>query len=323
MPSPLTPADVQKAFIGFDLSFRKALSDAKPSWNRIASLKTSDTEQEVYPWLDVIPEMREFLGEREIVSVSARSQTLVNKLFERTIGIKRTKLEDDKIGVYADWLSELGRVAALWPDAQVTAALKAANATICHDGQYFFDTDHPVNMDDPTSATQSNDLDYSVAGAGGSQPGLTPVNLADARAKMRSFLNASGVPYDVNADLVVTPPQLEYQAKTILNAETIAVPVAAGPGPGGVGTQQNVLKGTMDQLTLPRLQDQPGYVYLLETKRAVKPLIWQQRSAPEFAYLTSPNDPEAFKRDEFLAGVRARGAAGVGLWFLACRVKVA
>jgi phage major head subunit gpT-like protein len=29
-----------------------------------------------------------------------------------------------------------------------------------------------------------------------------------------------------------------------------------------------------------------------------------------------PDDENVFKRDEFLYGVRARGAAGYGLWFL-------
>ena len=46
------------------------------------------------------------------------------------------------------------------------------------------------------------------------------------------------------------------------------------------------------------------------------PVIATPRTAPEFTALTKPDDENVFKRDEFLYGVRARGAAGLGPWFL-------
>ena len=57
--------------------------------------------------------------------------------------------------------------------------------------------------------------------------------------------------------------------------------------------------------------------YLLDTSRAVKPIIWQPREDYEFVALTRPDDAHVFVLDQFLYGVRARVNAGFGLWQMA------
>jgi phage major head subunit gpT-like protein len=61
--------------------------------------------------------------------------------------------------------------------------------------------------------------------------------------------------------------------------------------------------------------------FLLDTSRAVKPLIWQERETYDFQSITSPNDPHVFFNDEYFYGVRARVNAGFGLWQLAFASK--
>ena len=56
--------------------------------------------------------------------------------------------------------------------------------------------------------------------------------------------------------------------------------------------------------------------YLLDTSRAVKPLIWQERETYDFQSIMAPNDPHVFMNDEYIYGVRARVNAGFGLWQL-------
>ncbi len=56
--------------------------------------------------------------------------------------------------------------------------------------------------------------------------------------------------------------------------------------------------------------------YLLDTSRAVKPLIWQERETYDFQSLASSNDPHVFFNDEYVYGVRARVNAALGLWQL-------
>ena len=57
--------------------------------------------------------------------------------------------------------------------------------------------------------------------------------------------------------------------------------------------------------------------YLLETRRALKPLIFQKRREYDFKAMNSLQDEGVFMRDEYRYGVDARCNVGYGLWQLA------
>lgn len=57
--------------------------------------------------------------------------------------------------------------------------------------------------------------------------------------------------------------------------------------------------------------------FLLDTSRAIRPIIWQTRMPYEFQAKTANFDENVFLNDEYLYGVRARANAGFGLWQLA------
>lgn len=56
---------------------------------------------------------------------------------------------------------------------------------------------------------------------------------------------------------------------------------------------------------------------LLDTKKPLKPFIWQKRKPYNFVMLTRPDSEGVFWRDEFVYGVDGRGAPGYGFWQLA------
>ncbi|PZO03988.1 MAG: hypothetical protein DCF29_10910 [Alphaproteobacteria bacterium] len=57
--------------------------------------------------------------------------------------------------------------------------------------------------------------------------------------------------------------------------------------------------------------------YLLDTRRPLKPLIFQDRKKPEFVAKTALTDENVFNAGEFVYGVDCRRAAGFGFWQLA------
>jgi phage major head subunit gpT-like protein len=57
--------------------------------------------------------------------------------------------------------------------------------------------------------------------------------------------------------------------------------------------------------------------FLLDTSRAIKPMIYQERIPYTLTQLHTENDPNVFFKDEYIHGVRARSNAGFGLWQLA------
>lgn len=63
--------------------------------------------------------------------------------------------------------------------------------------------------------------------------------------------------------------------------------------------------------------------FLLDTSRAIRPLIFQERMKYELQSLDHSSDPNVFWRDEYIYGVRARANAGFGLWQLAFGSKAA
>jgi phage major head subunit gpT-like protein len=54
--------------------------------------------------------------------------------------------------------------------------------------------------------------------------------------------------------------------------------------------------------------------FLLSLSGSLKPLILQQRTAPEFEEITDTKNDKVFMQDKYLYGIRYRGSFGYGLW---------
>lgn len=226
----ITPALLVALRTGFQASFQGALQAAPSEFKKLATVVPSTSAGNTYGWLGQFPQLREWVGDRVVKDMAAQGYQISNKLFESTVGVKRTDIEDDNVGIYSPLFAEMGRAAGYHPDEMVFALLKAGHISLCFDGQYFFDTDHPVYP--------------NVDGTGA--------------------------------------------------AATVANSFAPGANPG------------------------PAW-YLLDTSRALKPLIYQERTKPEFTSMTKLDDEQVFTADEFRYGVRARNNAGFGFWQMAVR----
>jgi phage major head subunit gpT-like protein len=129
---------------GFRTVFNDAFTAAPSVYDRVAMVVPSTTAQEVYPWLGNTSQFREWLGDRVIQNLGTHQFTIRNRSFESTVGVDRDHIDDDQLGIYRPLIAQLGQSAKTHPDELVFALLKAGFAGLCYDGQYFFDTDHPV-----------------------------------------------------------------------------------------------------------------------------------------------------------------------------------
>ena len=59
--------------------------------------------------------------------------------------------------------------------------------------------------------------------------------------------------------------------------------------------------------------------FLLDTSRAIKPIIYQERRAPELQAMTDLGDEGVFMENEYRFGASIRSNVGFGLWQLAVR----
>lgn len=142
---------------GYSAAFNAGFRNAMPEWNKIATQVPSTSAQTRYSWLGQFPRLREWVGDRQLKSITAHDYTITNKVYESTVSVLREVIEDDEYGTLAPMMQELGYAAATHPDEIVFDLLKNGTSSLGFDGQNFFDTDHPVG-----STTASN---YTAGGS--------------------------------------------------------------------------------------------------------------------------------------------------------------
>jgi phage major head subunit gpT-like protein len=143
-------------FVGFQTVFQNAFQGAPSDWNKIAMMVPSTTSEEQYGWLKAMTTFREWIGDRVIQNLASSDYTIKNKPWENSVGVDRDNIEDDKIGIYTPMIQQLGLDAKQHPDQLVFDLLKQGFTRTCYDGQYFFDTDHPVLLADGSLGSVSN-----------------------------------------------------------------------------------------------------------------------------------------------------------------------
>lgn len=215
----INAANLDSLRFGFKTSFQNGLGQASSMYSRVTTEVTSSQKEQKYGWLGKIPSVREWIGPRAVQNLAQHDYAIKEKPWELTIGVDRDDIETDNLGIYAPMFTEMGMSTGAKKDGLVFDLLKAGFATECYDGQYYFDTDHPVL--DEAGAT------VSVANTDG----------------------GSGTPW-----------------------------------------------------------------FLIDTNRALKPIILQKRKDFEFVAKDRLTDDNVFNNKEFVYGADARMNAGYGFW---------
>ena len=170
---------------GFKTAFRKAFEGAPIDYEQLVMEVQSTTASEQYGWLGATTRFREWIGDRVVQNLSVHDYAIKNKSFESTVGVPREAIEDDQYGAYAPLMAQLGQDAAEHPAELVYALLKNGFTQSCYDGQYFFDTDHPV-LD---ASGQETAVSNFQGGAG------APWFLLDTSRVMRPLILQKRKPY--------------------------------------------------------------------------------------------------------------------------------
>ncbi|SFQ14309.1 Mu-like prophage major head subunit gpT [Roseivivax halotolerans] len=227
----ITPAFLSTLNRGYRREFQTTYqATVEESFFRdVATVVPSMTASNTYGWLGDAPQLREWIGNRVVKDMKSSGYELQNKLYESTVGVPRTSIEDDTFGQFGPLMAMMGMEAANHPDRLISTLIENAVAGVCYDGQNFLDTDHPIAANhDGTGAvtTVSN--------------------------------------YDDDA-------------------------------------------GSGDPLWL-----------LLDTRKPLKPFIFQERTRPEFeAKTNAATSDDVFMADEYKWGTRYRCNAGYGFWQMA------
>lgn len=274
---------------GLLTQFMDGWDNAPAVWDSVATKVSSTARDEDYAWLGAVPRMREMEGERIPAKLKEYGYTLVNKEYEASIEVKHADLKDDQTGKYGPVVRSIGESARLYPDELIFGSLLPNGFTnLAYDGQYFFDTDHPIG---DTGSTQSNKLTSA----------LDATAFSSARLALMKMKDDQGRPINQNPNLLlVIPPDLLATAEGIIEAEYLA----------SGATNTNYKKARI--LVSPWLTDTNNW-YILNTNGTILPFVLQEREFIPFEALEEGSDRNWFNKKNYY-GTYWRGNAGYGLY---------
>ena len=279
-----------------------------PIYSRLCTVVQSDGADEEYGMLGSVPAVREWLGDRQFHSVRAARFTIANKLWESSVKIPKTAIQDDRMGMYDSLVESLAVRARRAPDKDLLSDLIAnAESQTCLDGQFFYDTDHSWG----DSGSQSNDLSKAIVAA--ATPTVTEFNAAisDAVQAMLNYKDDHGelihddAVFDMEngMELVALVP-LQY-LEVARKATTVGLQVNNG--------ETHVPVVMADVIATPHITGNKFDLYRLDSP--VKPFVFQAREP--ISRNTKDLEDIEFKDVKFMT--QQRFAVGYGAWWNAVR----
>lgn len=186
-------AKVEAAYIGFGTRLHNRLTKGPSIYEQIATVARTNNLLNREIWLNALPTMRMWEGDKVVSMISAESLPIVTRPHEASITIGKGSIQNDQLGLYGPHIDGLADSFGNNLDDMVITMLAAGvqgtalGAT--YDGQNLIDTDHTFRSADAGVAA----FQYSnkVTGA------FSAAVYQDAVNKFLSLKNENGVPVNV------------------------------------------------------------------------------------------------------------------------------
>jgi len=260
--------------------------------DQIAMTMPSTTAIEDHGWLNQIPKMREWIGDRQVKNIESNKLAVSNRKFELTIEVKREDIEDDKVGLYRNLAQYAGQNAAVHPDELCYDAL-VANGNWA-DGDAFFKADRTYG---------SNTIDNITTNA------LSESEFETAVTNMMGFVGHNDEPLNVMPKILLVGPSNRTTAFDICKNDFRASAASEGV------QLQNRNKGLVVPIVSSRLVGTyAANWYLLGEVAGIKGLCYQERKEAELQDQRMDDSSDfVFENDLYQIGARARGEAFLAL----------
>jgi len=276
----INTANLQALFTTYKTIFNKAYSAVTPQYQNVAIDVNSTALVEVHGWIDEMPGMREWKGDRVIHGMKAEEWAIKNVPYELTVSVPRRNIEADSYGLYAPRFQFLGGSGAAKPDVLVFGLLPGGFTNKCFDGKAFYAANHRFGSNLLTDVLSTTSFDKAMA-------------------TLLGWKKADGSPFFDGSETftLVVGPQLRGAGRRIVVAKT----VVADSGNAAI---DNLNEGAAKLLVTPQITSATQWFITVE-KWGFKPLIFQARKRPQFVGLENPTDPNVFMRGEFVYGIDA------------------
>lgn len=294
--------DIAKATVVLDnltATFDKQVRSINSFYPTICTQVDSDGESETYGWIADMPGMREFLGERKFHELSSATYALTNKLWENSLAIPKTKIEDDRMSMFGPIMQQLALKAMLHPDELLFQVLVSGETELCYDEKSFFATDHEHG----DSGTQSNDLTHTVSSTSAVTADEMKGAIRQAVKQLSSYKDDKGDYFSqptigrLNDLVLLVPLDLRDQAFDALESQLLG------------GGDSNVVIDKPQIVASQYLASSTKF-YLFRANQPIGPLIFQARKPLE----RQIDGLDDIKSKDVFFMTEARYNIGYGLW---------
>jgi len=237
-------------------------------YNDFCHTADSTARIENYDWITPPPGIRQYPGFRTYAQLSSIPYRIENEEFDAAIQIPTRDIEDDKIGGWPMRFTQLGVIAARFPERWIYQTLANGNSNVCFDGTNFFATTH--NQGGGGLAT----LPSPFTG-GGNLLTFTSANSADGATGKAVFLFKNPMsgpvkpviyqnrkPFKMITDAGTPASQIAKLAKYVIDGEAaslygywwdaIMVQFINTPSVTDIQTVCDIVMQQISTLTLPR-----------------------------------------------------------------------
>jgi hypothetical protein len=278
-------------------------------WTKLAMHFSSNQSAETYKWLGMVPQVREWVGGRQVKPLRPSGITIVNKVWESTVRVDADELRRDKTGQIMVRINELARRVATHPNKLLTDLIVAAEATAGYDGQFYFDTDHSEG----DSGAQSNDITFDATTPSAPTDQEMYEAIVKGIAQLIGFKDDAGEPMNESAREFLVMVPTSFLSSTLIALSSNNIDSTGNPLSGNEPFR-------VDWVANPRLTWSDRFA-VFRTDGESRPFIFQEELPVQIQALAEGSELE-MNENQHQYGVKAIHAAGYGFWQDACLVTL-
>lgn len=209
------PTTDQAAIREFNDRYIAAIGASKAEgWaDSLGELVPTTSPHVTFPVSQLRTQYKRSTGENHFKKLIGKSFDVKTEEFDDGYQAKLKDLFNNSFA-YRNWQAAPGRMVLAeeqFRHDKVAAMLELGVSTVCVDGEYFFDTDHPCNMGDSTVGTDWSNYQASVKDV------VSITNIAAEVTLMKGVKDENGKKMGVNPDTILVPTEKAEGLKNLLS----------------------------------------------------------------------------------------------------------
>lgn len=289
-------AALSAIFMTMSTVYNKTFAEVETTYQKIALTVPSSGAYQDYHWLANFPQMKRWVGAKQVSKLSEYKYTIVNEDFAATVEVRRNDIEDDQLGIYKPQAESAAWSAKQLPDELIYELVNKSFTEKCYDGKAFISDAHPVGKGVVSNKGKKKLSIESLAKA--------QASFGAGRTAMMKFKDDEGRPLNAKPSVLLVPVALGDTARALMTVDRLE------------DGKPNPYKGVCEVVEEPRLTNDDAW-FLLDCNKPMKPFVYQERKKPQFVQQTNMDSDDVFNRAVYKFGAEARAAAGFGHWQLA------